>query len=78
MKVPLILANNYDHLYTNTFPSLQFRLHMRTNPTRSVVKMADLRDERVLRSTYLNMLFDWDGSDTAKVHEPLSQQFGYL
>ena len=51
---------------------------MRTNPTRSVIKMADLRDERVLRSTYLNMLFDWDGSDAAKVHEPLSQQFGYL
>ena len=51
---------------------------MRTNQTRSVVKMADLRDERVLRSTYLNMLFDWDGSDAAKVHEPLSQQFGYL
>ena len=24
------------------------------------------------------MLFDWDGSDAAKVHEPLSQQFGYF
>ena len=40
--------------------------------------MADLRDERVLRSTYLNMLFDWDGSDVRKVHEPLSHQLGYL
>ena len=40
--------------------------------------MADLRDERVLRMTYLNMLFDWDGSDATKVHEPLSHQLGYL
>ena len=40
--------------------------------------MADLRDERVLRATYLNMLFDWDGSDAARVHEPLSHQLGYL
>ena len=41
-------------------------------------KMADLRDERVLRMTYFNMLFDWDGSDVKKVHEPISHQFGYL
>ena len=40
--------------------------------------MADLRDERVLRATYLNMLFDWDGSDVTRVHEPLSHQLGYL
>ena len=40
--------------------------------------MADLRDERVLRSTYLNMLFDWDGSDVKRVYEPFSHQVGYL
>lgn len=28
--------------------------------------------------TYLNMLFDWDGSDVKKVYEPLSHQIGYL
>ena len=27
------------------------------------LSVAACRDERVLRSTYLNMLFDWDGSD---------------
>lgn len=40
--------------------------------------MADLRDDRVLRMTYFNMLFDWDGSDIKKVYEPLSHQLGYL
>ena len=42
------------------------------------VKMADLRDERVLRMTYFSWLIDWDGSDAKKVHEPLSHQLGYL
>lgn len=40
--------------------------------------MADLRDERVVRMTYFNMLFDWDGSDAKKVYEPFSHQMGYL
>ena len=40
--------------------------------------MADLRDERVLRMTYLNMLFDWDGEDIKNVYEPLSNQLSYL
>lgn len=42
------------------------------------VKMADLRDERVLRMTYFSMLFDWDGADAKNVHEPISHQVGYL
>lgn len=40
--------------------------------------MADLRDDRVLRMTYFNMLFDWDGSDVKRVYEPFSHQVGYL
>lgn len=40
--------------------------------------MADLRDDRVVRMTYFSMLFDWDGSDAKKVHEPFSHQMGYL
>jgi len=38
----------------------------------------DLRDERVVRSTYLHMLMDWEGKDLSRVYEPISQQLGMV
>ena len=38
----------------------------------------DLRDDRVVRSTYLHMLMDWDATDLSGVYEPISQQLGIV
>lgn len=40
--------------------------------------MADLRDDRVVRASYLEQLLDLEGSDLKKVYEPISKQIGYL
>ena len=40
--------------------------------------MADLRDDSVVRMSYLHMLFDWDASQLKNVYEPISQQIGYI
>ena len=38
----------------------------------------DLRNDRDVRFTLFNMLFDWDGTDLRGVYEPLSNQIGYF
>jgi hypothetical protein len=40
--------------------------------------MADLRDEKVVRASYLSQLIDLDGSDIKKVYEPVSNQIGFI
>lgn len=40
--------------------------------------MADLRDDKVVRASYLSQLIDIDGSDLQKVYEPVSHQIGYV
>lgn len=40
--------------------------------------MADLRDDKVVRASYLSQLVDVDGSDLRKVYEPVSHQIGYI
>ena len=39
---------------------------------------ADLRDDRVIRATFLHQLMDWEGNDLKSVYEPISQQVGNL
>ena len=43
-----------------------------------VSKMADLRDPKVVRASYLHQLLDLEGSDLKKVYEPISDQIGYV
>ena len=40
--------------------------------------MVDLRDDRAVRFTYMNMLMDWGGNDLNKVYEPVSRQIGIV
>ena len=83
----LSIVGNREHLVPGatvyTMFSLNFAFvrftHARISKrARDYPKMADLRDDRVLRSTYFSMLFDWDGSDAKNVYEPFSHQMGYL
>ena len=41
-------------------------------------KMADLRDERVVRASLFSQLMDVEGSDLKRVYEPLTDQIGYI
>lgn len=38
----------------------------------------DLRDDGDLRSTYLLMLLDWEGTDLRNIYEPITDQIGYI
>ncbi len=40
--------------------------------------MADLRDDRVVRASYLSQLLDLEGNDLKRVYEPISNQIGYI
>lgn len=40
--------------------------------------MADLRDDKVVRASFLNQLLDLEGNDLKKVYEPISNQIGYV
>lgn len=40
--------------------------------------MADLRDEKVVRASYLSQLLDLEGSDLQRVYEPVSNQVGFV
>lgn len=41
-------------------------------------KMADLRDDKVVRSSYFSQLLDVEGTDLQKVYEPIANQIGYI
>ncbi len=41
-------------------------------------KMADLRDDKVVRASYFAQLFDVEGTDLKRVYEPLTNQIGYV
>ena len=38
----------------------------------------DLRNDADLRSAYLHMLLDWDGTDLRNIYEPITDQIGYV
>ena len=40
--------------------------------------MADLRDDKVVRASYLHQLLDPSGNDLKNVYEPISNQIGYV
>jgi len=42
------------------------------------IKMADLRDDKVVRASYFAQLLDLEGNDLRKVYEPISNQIGYI
>ena len=40
--------------------------------------MVDLRDDNVVRASYLSQLLDVEGTDLKRVYEPISNQIGYV